>query len=116
MKKLAFVLVVLLPACGGRSTGEWIEQLAAKESSQRLRAVKALAQRRGEAEAVVPALARALADEDAFVRRDAAAALGGFGPAARPALPALSALVRDRKPAVRRAALAALKKIDKGER
>ena len=98
--------------CGARSTAEWIDQLHAKDSAERLHAVQALARRPGEAAVVVPALAEALTDEDTFVRRDAAKALGAFGPAAKPALPALLVSLRDKHAAVRKAVADALRKID----
>ena len=105
-------LCLALSGCGGKSTGEWIEQLRHKEAAQRLHAVKALGERRTEAATVVPALAETLRDEDAFVRRDAAAALGQFGAGAREAVPALAAATQDRNAGVRQEAAKALKRID----
>jgi HEAT repeat protein len=114
MRKLGLVcLGALLAGCGG-PTAEWVAQLRAKDSAVRLRAVKVLGERRGEADVVVPALSAALADPDPFVRREAARALGKFGSAARPALPALRRLVNDPKRDVRRAAAAAVTQIDPG--
>jgi HEAT repeat protein len=113
MKKyVVMVLALLLAGCGGKSTAGWIDQLQAGESSQRLRAIKALEGRHREADRVVPALARALEDQDAFVRRDAARALARFGPRACEALPALLARLNDRNAAVRKAAAGAVKAID----
>jgi HEAT repeat protein len=113
MKKILLVsMVVLLAGCGGKSTGDWVEQMRSADSAQRLHAAKALGDRRGEAEAVVPALAEALQDKDAFVRQEAAQSLGKVGPGAKPAAPALLVALRDRKPAVRKAAAKALKSID----
>jgi HEAT repeat protein len=113
MRKLVLVsLAVLLAGCGGKSTGDWVAQMRSVDSAQRLHAAKALGDRRGEAEAVVPALAEALQDKDAFVRQEAAQSLGKVGPGARAASPALVAALRDRKPAVRKAAAEALKSID----
>jgi HEAT repeat protein len=109
---LLLLLGSLLSGCGGKSTADWIGQLHAKESVQRLHAVKALAGRPAEAEVVVPALAEVLKDEDAFVRRDAARALGDIGPPAKPALPALLPALRDQHAPVRQAAAEALRKID----
>jgi HEAT repeat protein len=103
---------LLAAGCGGKPTDEWVGQLKASESAQRLRAVKALGEKRSEAATVVPALAGALADEDAFVRRDAARALAGFGPQGRAALPALLPLLKDRNAGVRKASAAAVKAID----
>ena len=113
MKKYVILCLVALSAgCGrGKSTADWIEQLQSKDAAQRLHAVKALADRGKEA-VVVPALALALRDQDAFVRRDAAHALGRIGPEARPATPALVAALKDKNLGVRQAAAKALKQID----
>jgi HEAT repeat protein len=109
---LLAVLGMPLLGCGGKSTGEWVEQLRSKNSSERLHAVKALGARGKEAEVVAPALAEALKDEDAFVRRDAAQALGELGAGAKPAFPALLAAARDKNAEVRQKAVKALKRID----
>jgi HEAT repeat protein len=60
---------------------------------------------------VIPVLVDLLKDQDTFVRRDAAVALGELGEEARPAVAALLALRTD-KETVRRAAADALDKID----
>ena len=113
MKKLLLVaFATLLAGCGGKSTGEWVEQLHSRDSAQRLHAAKALGDRGKEAPVAVPALADALKDEDAFVRREAAHSLGKFGPEAKPAATALAVALRDRKPDVRKAAAESLKNID----
>jgi HEAT repeat protein len=113
VKKLLLLSVgMVLGGCGGKSTADWIDQLHAKDSAQRLHAVKALTRRPAEAEVVVPALAEALKDEDTFVRRDAAKALGEMGPAAKPALAALLVTLQDKHAAVHKAAAEALRKID----
>ena len=76
--------------------------------------MKTLGPRTGEAAAIVPALTDRLQhDDDLYVRRDSANALGGFGPAAKPAWTALvEAARKDREPRVRKVAVTALKKID----
>jgi HEAT repeat protein len=113
MKRIWYLgIFVLLTGCGGKSTSDWIAQLRSKDAAERLHAVKALGQRSGEAELVVPALAGTLRDEDAFLRRDAAVALGELGPAARPAVAALQGALRDKNGGVRKAAAAALQNID----
>jgi HEAT repeat protein len=105
-------LLLLLAGCG-RTTSEWIDQLHAGDSSQRLHAVHALEERRGDTKEVVAALTTALKDEDAFVRRDAAKALGKLGPDAADAAPALAAAaLKDHNTHVRKAAADALKQID----
>src|SRR5438552_3804422 len=50
---------------------------------------------------LVPALAQALKDPDALVRRSSAYALGNLGDRAEPARPALEALLKDDKAEVR---------------
>jgi HEAT repeat protein len=112
MKKLLSVagLVLLITGCG-RSTSDLVEQLHAKDASARLHAVKSLKDRRGDQ--VVAALTESLKDDDAFVRRDAARALGDIGPGAREAVPALTTSARkDKNTHVRQAAADALKRID----
>jgi HEAT repeat protein len=116
MKKLllSFTLALVLTGCAD-STGELIAQLHAKDSADRLHAVKALGERPRHAERSVPALIEALKDEDAFVRRDAAYALGRFGADAKAASQALAATARqDKNSHVRKAAADALKQIDPG--
>jgi HEAT repeat protein len=103
----------LLCGCGSdKSTTEWLDQLRAPEASARLRALKALEERRGEADVIIPALTGLLRDKDAFVRRDAARALGKMGPGAKAASPALLLLLEDQNGGVRKAAGQALKNID----
>ena len=113
MKKIIVsFLVVLSAGCGrGKTTADLLEQMRSKESAQRLHAIEALGDRGKEA-AVAPALAVALRDEDAFVRRDAAVALGRIGAEARQTTPALVATLKDKKADVRRAAAKALSRID----
>ena len=55
---------------------------------------------------MVPALTRALTDEDETVRRRAAVTLGDFGAEARPAVNALIAALDDESESVRRWAAA----------
>lgn len=112
--RIRYVVCVLLlvSGCGKKSTGEWVDQLRAADGSSRLHAIAALAERQGDADVVIPALAEALRDQESFVRRDAARALGRFGSEARPAVPGLRALLRDRKKDVRQAAARALAQID----
>jgi HEAT repeat protein len=110
-KLLIFGACLLAAGCGGKPTAEWVAQLRDKDSAQRLRAVKALGEKRAEADVVVPALAQALKDEDAFVRRAAAQALGRIGPAASSAVPALRVAAQDRNHHVRQAGKEAIQKV-----
>jgi HEAT repeat protein len=112
MRRLLFFGLVLAVGCGPSSTDDWLTRLKDPDVVKRREAVRALAEREGEAERVVPALAEALRDESAYVRRDAAVALGKFGGEARPAVPALTAALKDGDANVRHAAAASLKKID----
>ena len=105
-------LALLLTGCG-RSTRDSIEQLHAPDASMRLHAVKELENRHGDTDQVVAALAAALKDSDAFVRRDAATALGKLGADAKEAAPALTtSATKDPNVQVRKAAAAALKQVD----
>lgn len=109
-----FVLLAGLFAagCGKRSTADWIAKLKSPEPLTRIQAVHTLLERKGEAEQVVPALIEALQDENVYVRRDAARALGAFGEQAKSAIPALQAAQRDQEASVRSAAATALERID----
>ncbi len=109
---LLVALAVGLCGCGGKSTGDLVEQLHARDSSQRLHAIRDLEARTSETEVVVPALSEALRDQDVFVRRDAALALGRLGPGASDAVPYLLPALKDRDRAVRKAAAQALLQID----
>jgi HEAT repeat protein len=103
---------LLLLGCDSKPTAAWIEQMQSKDASQRLHAIKALEHKKSDSATIVPALTNALADEDPFVRRDAAKALGNFGREARSALPALRRMMRDHNAGVCKAADDAVKKID----
>ncbi len=117
MSRCAFGMLVTLLSlatcgCGGsKSTAEWIELSKSKDSAERIRAIGALAEKKSEAEAVIPALIEALKDSNAFARRDAARALGSFGAAASVAASALQLAARDKNEHVRQAAKDALLRI-----
>ncbi len=109
----AAVYCLLLCAAGcGKSTADLAAQAKADEAAKRLQAIHALQERMNEKEAVLPVLIEALKDENVYVRRDAAKALGQFGAEAGEAVPALRERLRDKEPSVRKAAAAALKQID----
>jgi HEAT repeat protein len=111
-RRLILLVVLLAAGCGKGSTAYWIDQLKAPDPGTRLKAVRTLPERRGDAVQVIPALVEALKDEDVDVRRGAAYGLGTFGEQAKDAVPPLVASLRDREPAVRKAAGIALKQID----
>src|SRR5262245_11249736 len=113
----ALSLAVLLPAApahevkepkyAGKPLSGWLEQLRSGKTLDRRRAAATLwAHISPEDRAAVPALIKALTDEDAQVRSQAAAALGEIGKEARPAVPALLKALND--PAVRARAVSAL--------
>jgi HEAT repeat protein len=106
----ALSLLVTIAGCG-KSTDHWKAQLKSSDPVARLHAVHALRDRAKDP-AVVPVLAQALDDEDTFIRRDAARALGKFGPNAKEATPKLQASLTDKEPSVRKAAAESLKKIE----
>ena len=109
---LLALMGLMMCGCGGRSTDDCLKALRSKDSTERLRAINALGERRAQAAEVVPALTAALQDDDAFVRRDAALALGEMGAGAKSAVPALLAALRDRNAHVRQETVKALKRID----
>jgi HEAT repeat protein len=77
----------------------------------RQEAASALGQIGGQARMAIPALANALADQDAGVRTEAAKALGHIGAQAREAVPSLQRALADPDETVRSEATAALKRI-----
>jgi HEAT repeat protein len=114
-RKRRLLLAVVLFAvvgCGKESTSQLIDSLKAPDALTRLKAVRTLPQRKGDAEQVIPALVEALKDTDAEIRRDAALGLGTFGEKAKDAVPALQTSLRDADPGVRKAAATALPFID----
>jgi HEAT repeat protein len=107
------VLLLCLLACGcGKSTDQLIDDLKSPQEADRIKAVRLLPQRKGDAAKVVPALTDALKDEDGDVRWSAAIGLGYFGEKAKGAVPALQAAQGDRDARVREAAGVALSRID----
>ena len=111
-RRLCLLWLLLSSAGCGKSVTDWKEQMRSTDPARRVEAVHALQLRAGDKDAVLPVLTEALKDRDHYVRRDAARALGSFGPDAADAVAPLLALLRDREPGVRKAAIAALKKID----
>jgi HEAT repeat protein len=115
MKRSVCILgvLLLLAGCARKpSTTELVAQAKEPDGSTRLQAVRALSTSMKEADAIVPALAEALKDQNHYVRRDAARALRNYGAEARSAVPALLTAARDSDSGVRRAAVDALRDID----
>src|SRR6266849_2410389 len=114
-----FVLLLGLLACWGcgkeKSTDELIADLKSGQEGDRIKAVRLLPQRKGDAAKIVPALTDALKDKDEDVRWSAAIGLGYFGDQAKDAIPALQAAQHDRDARVREAAAVALSRIDPGQ-
>ena len=111
-----FVLLLCLLACGGckkeKSTNELIADLKSSQEGDRIKAVRLLPQREGDATRIVPALIESLKAKQGDVRWSAAIGLGYFGEEARDAIPALQQAQRDRDARVREAAGVALSRID----
>src|SRR5207302_6164454 len=85
----SFILAVALsapPAAPPPAVAALTHQLSSSNAITRSRAARELGALKEQAGAAVPHLARALADADPFVARDAAEALGRIGPVATPAL------------------------------
>lgn len=117
MRVRAFVVLLgCLLACGGcsksKSTDELIQDLKSTDEGARLRAVRLLPERKGDAEKVIPALIEALKDKGGDLRVSAAIGLGYFGAQAKDAIPALQTAQHDRDARVREAAGKALSRID----
>ena len=112
LKNVALAGFFILAAGCGKSTVHWTEQMKSPDSVNRLHAVHALKGRVNEPNVVIPALMDALKDEDTFIRRDAARALGKFGPDAADAVRPLRILLTDKEPSVRKAAAQSLQQID----
>src|SRR4051794_12899220 len=115
--RLRIGLLLCLLACAGcaktKSTGELIADLKSPQDKDRLIAVRLLAQRRGEAADVVPALIDALKDHESDIRLSAVIGLGTFGAEARDAVPLLRETAQsDRDARIRRAAGVALSRIE----
>jgi HEAT repeat protein len=119
-KQYVFALLLLaLAGCNpepryeGRSAESWRAQLKSPDPMGRCRAAAALAIiGPPTARRAIPDLIPLLSDSEYFVRYEAAAALGRFGPASRRAVPELLKMLKDQNAQVRGAAARALKSID----
>ena len=110
--RFALLLCLLACGCGKKSTAELIADLKSPRQRDRIIAARLLAQRKGEAAQVVPALVEALKDKENDIRLSAAIGLGYFGEQAKDAIPALQTAQRDRDARIREAASKALSRID----
>jgi len=120
--RLALLVGVLLSACGSPSSDEpparpsappfdlvaFESVMAGPDAAARTAVLDALLEAPEPPAATIPVLARALSDENRWVRDRATRALARFGPEAAPALDALIAALRDRDGFVRWRAAKAL--------
>lgn len=109
------VLLLFLLACGcgkKKSTDELIQDLKSDQEGDRIKAVRLLQSRKGDAAKVIPAMIESLKDTEGDVRWGAAIGLGYYGEQAKEAIPALQAAQRDKDARVREAAGVALSRID----
>jgi HEAT repeat protein len=112
--RMRFVVLLCLLSCAGcgKKTDDLIADLKSPQEGDRIKAVRILPQRKGDAAKVVPALIESLKDKQADVRWSAAIGLGYFGDQAKDAIPALQVAQHDRDARVREAAGVALSRID----
>jgi HEAT repeat protein len=102
----------VLSGCGkSKPTNELIEDLKSNDEADRVKAVRFLQHRKGDAAKVVPALIESLKDEHADIRWSAAIGLGYFGHDAKEAIPSLEKSLKDSDGRVRNAARVAISRI-----
>src|SRR5688572_3396013 len=82
----------------GRPVSQWIAQLSERDAKARIAAAEALCEAGAAAKPAIPALVKALRDDDDAVKERARTALGGIG---APAVPALTEALGDGAPPVR---------------
>jgi hypothetical protein len=104
-------LLALAGCSKGPSTDELIEDLSSADDGDRIKAVRWLQHRQGDAPKVVPAMIESLKDVDPDVRWSAAIGLGYFGGEAESALPALEEAKNDTDARVREGARVAISRI-----
>lgn len=98
------------------STDELIDDLSSADEGERIKAVRWLQQRKGDASKVVPALIESLKDPQGDIRWSAAIGLGYFGSEAEEAIPALEDAKGDKDARVREAARVAISRIEGTEK
>ena len=89
------------PVVDGKTLGEWLRKLESRDPDDRIGACMALEKMGPVARPAIPALRRALRDEEVTVRILAASTLGGLGPDAATAVPDLVAALQDNNEYVR---------------
>ena len=104
-------LLALAGCSNAPPTDELLEDLSSKDEADRIKAVRWLQHRQGEATKVVPALIESLTDPETDVRWSAAIGLGYYGADAEVAIPALEKATTDSDPRVREGARVALSRI-----
>ncbi len=115
MKRIVLVglaILLLTNGCGKNSVDELITDSQSSDPKKRMIAVRLLQKRQEDAQRAVPALIRALKDEESDIRLSAAIGLGYYGDKAKEAIPALSALTQDKDQRMREAATKAIERID----
>ena len=114
LAKARLAILMVIVSCGqeaavdGRTTSEWIRQLASHDVSARVRAVDALGKIRPQSRQSISALARAVQDSNHVVHD---AALLSLARAGAPAVPILAETLDDDEPAARAGAASALARI-----
>src|SRR5262249_7453526 len=86
------------PTFMGKTVDDWVKDLRSSDPAPRGGAASVLGFMGPKAKAAIPALVKALADSDSFVRLEATQALARMGTAA---VPALTAALKDRDRLVR---------------
>lgn len=96
-----------------KSTDRLIADLDSAQEIDRIKAVRLLQHRKGDATKVVPVLIESLKDKEADVRWSAAIGLGYCGAEAKAAVPALNEAKMDKDARVREGASVAISRIEK---
>ena len=113
IRMVIFMGSLAFAGCGqSKSTDGLIGDLSSANEADRVKAVRWLQHRKGDAVKVIPALIESLKDPQADVRWSAAIGLGYFGAEAMSALPALEEAQRDRDARVREGAVVAISRIE----
>jgi HEAT repeat protein len=109
-------LLALAGCSSGQSTDDLIDDLSSADEGDRIKAVRWLQQRKGDASKVVPALIESLKDPQGDIRWSAAIGLGYFGSDAEEGIPALEEAKGDKDARVREAARVAISRIEGTEK